>query len=96
MDDLRDLKGRVIILRRIERLANGKFGAHTVFVRTTQAAGETARHAATAARDGVAFLGVVQAAHLSFVGGQQLDALTAPSVRGARRAAGVDLQKPRM
>ena len=44
----------------------------------------------------VAFLGVVQAAHLSFVDGQQLDALAAPSVRGARRTAGVDLQKPRM
>jgi hypothetical protein len=44
----------------------------------------------------VAFLGVVQAAHLSFVDGQQLDALAAPSVRGARRTAGVDLQKARM
>ena len=44
----------------------------------------------------VAFLGVVQAAHLSFVDGQQLDALAAPSVRGAQRTAGVDLQKPRM
>jgi hypothetical protein len=44
----------------------------------------------------VTFLGVVQAAHLSFVDGQQLDALAAPSVRGARRTAGVDLQKARM
>ena len=44
----------------------------------------------------VAFLGVVQAAHLSFVNGQQWDALAAPSVRGAKRVAGVDLQKPRM
>jgi len=44
----------------------------------------------------VEFLGVVQAAHLSFVDGQQLDALAAPSVRGTRRMAGVDLQKPRM
>jgi hypothetical protein len=44
----------------------------------------------------VAFLGVVQAAHLSFVDGQQLDALAAPSVRGQKRTAGVDLQKPRM
>jgi hypothetical protein len=44
----------------------------------------------------VAFLGVVQAAHLSFVDGRQLDALAAPSVRGVRRTAGVDLQKPRM
>jgi len=44
----------------------------------------------------VAFLGVVQAAHLSFVDGQQWDALAVPSVRGARRTAGVDLQKVRM
>jgi len=28
MDDLRDLKGRVVILRRIDRLANGNFGDH--------------------------------------------------------------------
>jgi hypothetical protein len=33
---------------------------------------------------------------LSFVDGQQLDALAAPSVRGVRRMAGVDLQKSRM
>jgi len=44
----------------------------------------------------VAFLAVLQAAHLSFVDGQQLDALAAPSVRGAQRTAGVDLQKPRV
>jgi len=44
----------------------------------------------------VGFLGVVQAAHLSFVDGPQLDALAAPSVRGIKRTAGVDLQKPRM
>src|SRR5246500_2660771 len=44
----------------------------------------------------VEFLGVVQAAHLSFIDGQQLDALAAPSVRGKQRTAGVDLQKPRM
>ena len=44
----------------------------------------------------VEFLGVVQAAHVSFLDGQQLDALAAPSVRGPRRTAGVDLQKPRM
>lgn len=44
----------------------------------------------------VEFLGVVQAAHLSFLDGQQLDALATPSVRGARRMAGVDLQRPRM
>src|SRR6266511_4201338 len=44
----------------------------------------------------VAFLEVVQAAHLSFIDGQQLDALAVPSVRGARRTAGVDLQKTRM
>jgi hypothetical protein len=44
----------------------------------------------------VEFLGVVQAAHLSFLDGQQLDALATPSVRGTGRTAGVDLQKPRM
>ncbi|HZD07177.1 MAG TPA: hypothetical protein VE176_02950, partial [Candidatus Limnocylindrales bacterium] len=44
----------------------------------------------------VEFLGVVQAAHVSFLDGRQLDALAAPSVRGERRIAGVDLQKPRM
>lgn len=44
----------------------------------------------------VEFLRVVQAAHLSFIDGQQLDGLAAPSVRGTRRLAGVDLQKPRM
>jgi hypothetical protein len=44
----------------------------------------------------VGFLEVVQAAHLSFVDGQQLDALAAPSVRGEKRTAGVDLQKLRM
>jgi len=44
----------------------------------------------------VGFLEVVQAAHLSFIDGQQLDALAVPSVRGARRTAGVDLQKARM
>jgi len=45
---------------------------------------------------GVGFLEVVQAAHLSFIDGQQLDALAAPSVRGEKRTAGVDLQKERM
>ena len=44
----------------------------------------------------VEFLGVVQAAHLSFLDGGQLDALAAPTVRGEKRVAGVDLQKPRM
>lgn len=44
----------------------------------------------------VEFMGVVQAAHLSFIDGQQLDALAVPSVRGTQRIAGVDLQKPRM
>src|SRR6185503_7012975 len=44
----------------------------------------------------VEFLGVVQAAHLSFLDGQQLDALAAPSARGKQRIAGVDLQKPRI
>jgi hypothetical protein len=44
----------------------------------------------------VEFLGVVQAAHLSFLDGRDLDALAAPSVCGERRVAGVDLQKKRM
>ena len=44
----------------------------------------------------VRFLAVVQAAHLSFIDGQQFDTLAVPSVRGDRRRAGVDLQKPRM
>jgi hypothetical protein len=44
----------------------------------------------------VAFLGVVQAAHLSFLEAQPLDALATPTVRGQKRVAGVDLQKPRM
>src|SRR5262249_20708114 len=44
----------------------------------------------------VAFLGVVQAAHLSFVDGQQRDAFAVPSVRGAQRTAGVGLRKPRV
>ena len=44
----------------------------------------------------VEFLGVVQAAHLSFLDGKQLDALATPTVRGQKRVAGVDLQKPRM
>jgi hypothetical protein len=42
------------------------------------------------------FLGVVQAAHVSFLDGRQLDTLAAPSRCGKRRLAGVDLQKPRM
>lgn len=44
----------------------------------------------------VEFLGVVQAAHLSFLDGAQLDELATPTVRGQKRVAGVDLQKPRM
>jgi hypothetical protein len=44
----------------------------------------------------IEFLGVVQAAHLSFLDGHQLDSLVAPSVQGKKRLAGVDLQKPRM
>jgi hypothetical protein len=44
----------------------------------------------------VEFLGVVQAAHLSFLEAQPLDALATPTVRGEKRVAGVDLQKPRM
>jgi len=44
----------------------------------------------------VEFLGVVQAAHLSFLEAKPLDELAMPTVRGQRRMAGVDLQKPRM
>ena len=44
----------------------------------------------------VEFLGVVQAAHLSFLEAQPLDTLATPTVRGQKRVAGVDLQKPRM
>src|SRR5690606_13728907 len=42
------------------------------------------------------FLNVVQAVHHCTVGLRQLDALPTPSVCGAKRIAGVDLQKPRM
>jgi hypothetical protein len=44
----------------------------------------------------VEFLNVIQAAHLSFLDGRQLDTLAMPTVRGEKRVAGVDLQKPRM
>jgi hypothetical protein len=44
----------------------------------------------------VEFLGGVQAAHLSFLEAPPLDALATPTVRGQKRVAGVDLQKPRM
>lgn len=44
----------------------------------------------------VEFLGVVQAAHLSFLDGQPMESLAAPSVRGKQRVAGVDLQNKRM
>jgi hypothetical protein len=44
----------------------------------------------------VEFLGVVQAAHLSFLEAKPLDELALPTVRGKKRVAGVDLQKPRM
>jgi hypothetical protein len=44
----------------------------------------------------VEFLGVVQAAHLSFLPAQQLDSLVMPTYRGQQRLAGVDIQKPRM
>lgn len=39
---------------------------------------------------------MVHSAHLSFIDCRQLDALVLPTVRGARRLAGVDLQKPRL
>ena len=42
------------------------------------------------------FLNVVQAVHHAQVGARQLDALPTPSACGAKRIAGVDLQKPRM
>lgn len=42
------------------------------------------------------FLNVLQAAHLSFLPDDVLDALGEPTQRGSRRLAGVDLQKPRM
>jgi hypothetical protein len=44
----------------------------------------------------IRFLAVVHSAHLSFIDCRQLDALVLPTVRGARRLAGVDLQKPRL
>jgi hypothetical protein len=44
----------------------------------------------------VEFLGVVQAAHLSFLDGRQVDELAVPTMRGQKRVAGVDLQKARM
>lgn len=42
------------------------------------------------------FLNVVQAVHHARVGARHLDGLAAPSRRGTKRIAGVDLQKPRM
>jgi len=44
----------------------------------------------------VAFLGIVQAAHLSFLPAEQLDSLPMPTYRGQQRLAGVDIQKPRL
>lgn len=44
----------------------------------------------------VEFLGVVQAAHSSFLPGKQLDALVTPTCKGQKRLAGVDIQKARM
>jgi len=44
----------------------------------------------------VEFLGVVQAAHLSFLPAEQLDSLAMPTYRGQQRLAGVDIQKPRL
>jgi hypothetical protein len=46
-------------------------------------------------RMAVEFLAVVQAAHLSYLDTGALDELPTPTVRGTRRLAGVDLQKPR-
>jgi DNA-binding transcriptional ArsR family regulator len=42
------------------------------------------------------FLNVVQAAHCSFLPDGILDTLAAPTQRGERRLAGVDMQNPRM
>ena len=42
------------------------------------------------------FLNVVQAAHLSYLPERILDRLAAPTQRGRRRLAGVDLQNPRI
>ena len=42
------------------------------------------------------FLNVIQAAHHSFLPDGVMDSLIAPTQRGKRRLAGVDLQKPRM
>lgn len=42
------------------------------------------------------FLAVVQAVHQPALSARHLDALAAPSQRGEKRIAGVDLQKPRM
>ena len=42
------------------------------------------------------FLCVVQAAHTGFLDGADPDALAAPTRKGKKRVAGVDLQKPRM
>jgi hypothetical protein len=44
----------------------------------------------------VNFMNVVQAVHHCTVGARHLDGLAAPSRHGAKRIAGVDLQKPRM
>jgi hypothetical protein len=44
----------------------------------------------------VEFLGVVQAAHLSFLPAEQLDSLPMPTYKGQQRLAGVDIQKPRL
>ncbi len=47
-------------------------------------------------RMAIDFLNVVQAAHHSFLPDGILDTLVAPTQRGERRLAGVDMQKPRM
>ncbi len=47
-------------------------------------------------RMAIDFLNVVQAAHHSFLPDGVLDTLVAPTQRGERRLAGVDMQQPRM
>ena len=47
-------------------------------------------------RMAIAFLNVLQAAHLSTIDDGALDELPLPSQRGNRRLAGIDLAKPRV
>jgi hypothetical protein len=42
------------------------------------------------------FLNVVCASNMSFLDGGTLDAISEPTLRGNKRLAGIDMQKPRM